>query len=91
MPLAAVWILLCGNVIFTHCLNLETRPDDINDAGKNWKGVNGFSIERRNFWKKSFGEIKCHDQASRETKQLAAEGEWRMNEIESGNLDLIVK
>ena len=80
VPLAGMWILLCGNVIFAHCRNLVTP--DYKDAGKNWKGANGFSIERWIFWKKRFGEIKGHDQASEKTKELAAEGEWLMNRIE---------
>ena len=55
------------------------------DAGKNWKGANGFSIERWDFWKKRSGEIKLkgHEQASEQTKELAAEVEERMNRIES--------
>jgi hypothetical protein len=40
------------------------------DGGKNWKGANGFSIERWNFWKKRLGEIKGLAQASEKTKEL---------------------
>ena len=83
MPLAGIWILLCGNVIFAHCRNPGTPLANFNDVGKNWKGVNGFSIERWIFWKKRLGEIKCHDQASEKTKELAAEVEERMNRIEN--------
>ena len=35
VPLAGIWILLCGNIIFAHCRNQVTP--DYNDAGKNWK------------------------------------------------------
>lgn len=70
-------------MIFAHCRNPGTPRAGIKDAGKNWKGVNGFSIERWIFWKKRFGEIKGHDQASKEIKTLAAEAERRMNRIES--------
>jgi len=83
VPLAGIWILLCGNVIFAHCRNPGTPLAGFKDAGKNWKGANGFSIERWAFWKKRFGEIKGHDQASEKTKELAAEGEGVMNRIES--------
>ncbi|KAF8803326.1 hypothetical protein BYT27DRAFT_7340991 [Phlegmacium glaucopus] len=83
VPLEAIWILLCGNVIFAHCRNPGTPLAGFKDAGKNWKGVYEFSIERWNFWKKRFGEIKGHDQASDQTKELAAEAEGRMNRIES--------
>ena len=84
MPLAAIWILLCGHVFFAHCRNPGTPPRaGFKDAGKNWKGASGFSIERWNFWKKRFGEIKDHDQASEKTKEMAAEGEEAMNRIES--------
>ena len=51
--------------------------------GKKWKGGSGFSIEWWKFWKKRFGEIKGHDQASEKTKELAAEAQGRMNNIES--------
>ena len=83
VPLASIWILLCGNVIFAHCRNPLTPLPDFSDAGKNWKGAKGHSIERWNFWKKRFGEIKEHDQASEKTRELAAEGERVMNRIES--------
>ena len=83
MPLAGIWILLCGKVIFDHCRNSGTLLAGSKDPRKNWKGVNGFSIERWIFWKKRFGEIKGHDQASEKTKELAAEGEECMNRIES--------
>jgi hypothetical protein len=73
VPLAAIWILLCGNVVYAHCRNPGTPRADFKDAGRNWKGANGFSIERWNFWKKRFGEIKGHDQASEKTKEMAAE------------------
>ena len=83
MPLAVIWIFLCGNVILAHCRNPGTPPTGYNDAGRNWKGAKGFSIERWNFWKKRFGEIKDHDQASKKTKRLAAVGENLMNKIEN--------
>ena len=54
---------------------------------KNWKGASGFSIERWNFWKKRFGEIKRYDQASEKTKEVAAEAEGAMNRIESEAAD----
>ena len=63
-------------------LLIVVTPTRFKDGGRNWKGVNGFSIERWNFWKKRFGEIKGHDQASEKTKELAAEGETLMNRIE---------
>ena len=82
VPLVGIWIFLCGNFIFAHCRN---PPENNGSQGcrKNWKGANGFSIERWNFWKKRSGEIKGHDQASEQTKELAAEVEERMNRIES--------
>ena len=83
VPLAVIWIFLCGNVIFGHCRNPGTHNQSYNDAGKNWKGGNGFSVERWNFWKKRFGEIKEHEQASKKTKKLAAVGENLMDKIES--------
>jgi Protein of unknown function (DUF3632) len=84
VPLAVIWIFLCGNVIFAHCNPVTLAPlADANVAGKNWKGGNGFSIERWMFWKKRFGEIKGHDQASKKTKKLAAVGERLMNKIDS--------
>ena len=79
VPLAGIWILLCGNIIFAHCRNRVTP--DYNDAGKNWKWANGFSIEWWVFFleEEIFGEIKGHDQASEKTKELAAEGEGLMS------------
>ena len=82
MPIAAIWILLCGNVIFAHCRNPGT-PGPRKDARRNWKGAKGFSIERWTFWKKRFGEIKGHDQADKNTQELAAEAEECMNRIEN--------
>ncbi|KAF8972226.1 hypothetical protein BDZ97DRAFT_1913447 [Flammula alnicola] len=82
VPLAGIWILLCGNVIFAHCRNPGTPLADFKDAGKDWKGANGFSIERWNFWKKKFGEVKAHDQACEKTKGLAARAEEVMHRIE---------
>ena len=43
----------------------------------------GFSIERWIFWKKRFGEIKGHDQASENIKEMAAGAEGAMNRIEN--------
>ena len=90
VPLAVMWLFLCGNVIFAHCRRSTGssnqpgigRPRH-NDAGRNWKGGNGFSIDRWNFWKKRIGEIKDHDQASEKTKKVAVAGERLMNRIES--------
>ena len=89
VPLAVMWLFLCGNVIFVHCRRSGSsnqpgtgRPR-YNDAGRNWKGVDGFSIDRWNFWKRRIGEIKDHDQVSEKTKKVAAAGERLMNRIES--------
>ena len=87
-------LFLCGNVIFAHCRRSTGssnppgtgRPRyNLNDAlaGRNWKGGDGFSIDRWNFWKKRIGEIKDHDQASEKTKKVAVAGERLMNRIES--------
>ena len=43
----------------------------------------GFQSNSGFFWKKRFGEIKSHDQASKKTKELAAEGERLINRIVS--------
>ena len=89
VPLAVMWLFLCGNVIFAHCRRSSNHPGTgrprYNDAGRNWKGGNGFSIDRWNFWKKRIGEIKDHDQASEKTKKVAVTvaGERLMNKIES--------
>ena len=39
-----------------------------------WKGASGFSMKRWIFWKKRFGEIKEHDQAS--VKTNLRDGRW---------------
>ena len=48
--------------------------------GREWMG---FQSNSGFFWKKRFGEIKSHDQASKKTKELAAEGERLINRIVS--------
>ena len=84
VPLAGIWIPHLREYYFLHIVVIQEHPCSwFNDAGKNWKGVTGFSIERWIFWKKRFGEIKSHDQASKKTKELAAEGERLINRIES--------
>ena len=87
VPLAGIWILLCGNVIFGHCRGpgtpLRLAGYEWGKGGKNWKGESGFSIERWIFWKKRFGEIKGHDQASENIKEMAAGAEGAMNRIEN--------
>ena len=91
VPLAVMWLFLCGNVIFAHCRRSigsskqpgTGRPRYNDAAGRNWKGGNGFSIDRWNFWKTRIGEIKDHDQASEKTKKVAVAGERLMNRIES--------
>ena len=85
VPFPVIWLLLCGDVIFSHCRNPGPPSTliQVKDRKRNWKGASGFSIERWNFWKKRFGEIKGHDQASKKTKELATEGETLMNRIES--------
>ncbi|KAF8906980.1 hypothetical protein CPB84DRAFT_1744776 [Gymnopilus junonius] len=94
VPLAAAWTLFAGGIVFAHCRvsgsgdNTDVRDRTSRDGGKNWKGANGFSVERWNFWKKRFGEIKGHNQASEETRGLAAEAQGAMRRIETEVLDV---
>lgn len=83
VPLAGIWILFAGNVIFGHCCTPRTVESGDRGRNRNWKGPNGFSIERWNFWKKRFGEIKEHDQAGEKIKEIAAEAEDAMIKFES--------
>lgn len=68
VPAAAVWFALCPSVIYEACQQQECADCEV--SGALWKGDPqlGYSIARWEFWKKRFGELADHSDATQETK-----------------------
>ena len=67
-----VWISLSAKLLFGLC-KAKGEGADRNDipGGKNWTGVEGFSVERWEFWKQKLDEIAANGEGSAETRQIA--------------------
>ncbi|KAJ5116586.1 hypothetical protein N7456_000934 [Penicillium angulare] len=68
VPAAAIWFVLCSSIIYSACQR-QGFPNI--GPGKFWKGEpqQGLSIARWNFWKKRFGELEGHPDATELTKE----------------------
>ena len=78
VPVAAEWIFRCGHVLYTSHKSFGAASK----GGRLWKGAEGFSPERWQFWKQRFIAISEHDQVKEETKIVAREAERMMATIE---------
>ncbi|KAJ5635717.1 uncharacterized protein N7484_009030 [Penicillium longicatenatum] len=69
VPAAAIWFVLCSSMIYLACQRQECADRKL--SGELWKGEpqQGYSIARWNFWRKRFGELECHSDATEETKE----------------------
>ena len=69
VPAASIWFVLCPKVIYRACQRNECADREV--SGELWKGEPqyGYSIARWNFWRKRFGELECHPDATEETKE----------------------
>lgn len=79
IPLAAKWVAVGGERIRE--MEYELGPSE--KGGKLWKGVEGFSTDRRAFWKERFGKIGENEMASEVTRVLAKNTRELMERIDS--------
>lgn len=69
---AEVWISLAAQVILRFCrANGEGAVRNDLPGGKYWKGKEGFSFERWEFWKLKLDEIAVNGEASEDTRNIA--------------------
>ena len=81
VPKAVMWLEIAGRKLYDGVTEGALR-DEKYGSGGNWKGAAGFSQERWDYWKKRFGEISVHGQASDVTKNLAKKGGQIMAGVE---------
>lgn len=55
------------------------------DSSELWKGDKGFSLERWNFWKTRFGEIRVMEELDEETREASRRAEVAMDKSERQN------
>lgn len=69
VPAAAIWFVLCPSMIYNACQQQECADFEV--SGELWKGdpQQGYSMSRWDFWRKRFGELECHLDATEETKE----------------------
>lgn len=76
---AEVWISLSAKVILRFC-RANGDGADRNDlpGGEYWKGKEGFSVERWEFWKQRLDEIMVNKEVSEETRSVAKKMKEKM-------------
>lgn len=69
VPAAAIWFVLCPSMIYEACQRQECADREV--PGGLWKGEpqQGYSIARWAFWRKRFGEVECHSDATEATQE----------------------
>ena len=76
---AEVWISLSAKVLLRFCRS-NGEGADRNDlpGGRHWKGREGFSVARWEFWKQKLDEIAVNEEASEETRRIAKKMKEKM-------------
>jgi len=76
IPAAATWIRHAGDTIRKLCVDIErgaTCGTLEPGCTWEWKGENGFSIERWQFWKRKFGELAAEQSLDEHLRSMAKE------------------
>lgn len=88
IPSAATWFLIAGKKIYELCKSNYRRKDSSRYLAKEkkdyqWRGDNGYCLERWAFWRKRFGEIKMTQGLQDDVKDIAGRAFIKMGEVES--------